>query len=206
MARGQQQQATKTYNAAQGQLGTENNLFGAEQGNANALYSKLFPTLSAEATNPQGYGPTDLAAMNTASQQSVGGSTAGAVGEGNLTAARTRNSGGFAPALDESVRSGQRQLSENAVGIQGENAKLKQAQQQAGISGLTGLYGTNSDAMLKALGLGNQSLEVENQATGVGTQAGNSGWFQNFLNTLQALKPGGSTSGGGSLSFGGAPA
>jgi hypothetical protein len=119
--------------------------------------------------------------MNTASQQSVGGSTAGAVGEGNLEAARTNNSGGFAPALDEAVRSGQRTLSQNALDIQGENAKLKQSQQQAGLSGLEGLYGNNTNQMIQALGLGNN-------ATSVGTQAGQSGWFQNMTGLMSALQ------------------
>lgn len=172
MARGAQDQAKKTFNESQG-------VFGTSQGNANDLYSKLFPTFQAEATNPQGFAPGDLAAMNTANQQSVGGSTAGAVGEGDLAGARTRNSGSFAPALDEAVRSGERTASENAVGIQGENAALKESQRQAGIAGLSGLYGQNNSDMLSALGLSNSS-------TNALTTAGQSGWFQNMLGFMNA--------------------
>lgn len=187
MARGAQNQAKQTFQESQ-------NVFHGQGDKSQADYNALFPALTKEATNPQGYMPGDLAAMNTASQQSLGGATAGAVGEGDLAGARTRNAGSFAPALDESVRSGERQLSQDAVGIQGQNANLKQAQQQAGLQGLQGLYGTNTNAMLGALGLGNQSTQAL-------TQAGQSGWFQNMTGLIAALKPGGSAAGG--LSFGG---
>lgn len=187
MARGAQDQAKKTFNESQG-------VFGTSQGNANDLYSKLFPTFQAEATNPQGFAPGDLAAMNTANQQSVGGATAGAVGEGDLAGARTRNSGSFAPALDEAVREGERTASENAVGIQGENAKLKEEQRQAGIAGLGGLYGQNNSDMLSALGL-------QNQSTNALTTAGQSGWFQNMTGLISAL--GGAAQGAGAMMHGG---
>lgn len=146
------------------------------------------PQYQQEATNPTGYDPKDLAAMNTAGSQSVGGATAGAVGELGLQAARTGNAGGFAPAADEAVRSGQRQMSANALGVRGANADLKQQQKQAGLSGLASLYGGNTANMLSALGL-------QNQSTQTGTQAGQSGWFQNMTGLVGALggipKPGG---------------
>ena len=173
MARGAQNQAKQTFNQSQG-------VFGNANSNAQQLYGQLFPALTQEATNPQGYSPKDLSAMNTASQQSVGGATAGAVGEGNLAVARTRNSGGFAPAMDEAVRSGERQLSSNALQTQTNNANLKEAQQQEGLAGLGSLYGTNTGNALSALGLGNQ-------ATQTGVQAGNSGWFQNLLAAMNAV-------------------
>jgi hypothetical protein len=176
MARNQQNQANKTFGETQG-------VFNQDSGNASSLYNSLFPQFSAEATNPQGFGAKDLAAMNTAAQQSVGGSTAGAVGQGSLRAARTRNSGGADVALDSAVRSGQQTLSQDALGIKGENALLKQQQQQAGLQGLSSLYGTNQSGMLSALGLGNQ-------ATQAGTQAGQSGWFQNLIAGMNAASAG----------------
>ena len=185
MARAQQSQATTLFNEGQGQLTDASK-------NANSLYSALFPQFMAEATNPQGLGPSGTASLNTAAQQSVGGSTAGAVGQGNLTAARTRNSGGLGTALDSSVRTGQQALSQDALGVQNENQMLKQQQQQAGLSGLSSLYGTNESAMLSALGLGNQSVNA-------GTQAGNSGWFQNLTGLMNSVKGagGGNASGAG---------
>lgn len=191
MARGATNQANKTF-------GEATSTFNANTDRSNALYGQLFPMLTKEATNPLGFDPKDLAAMNTASQQSVGGSTAGAVGEGNLMAARTRNAGAFQPALDEAARQGTRQLSENALNTQTKNAMLRESNRQAGIKGLGGLYENSQDALLKALGLGNE-------ATNTAINSGKSGWFQNLLGAITALKPSGSFgSGGGSqFSFGG---
>ena len=177
MSRNQQKQANQTF-------GESTNVYNQDSGNASALYNSLFPQFTAEATNPQGFTPGDKASMDTATQQSVGGSTAGAVGQGNLTAARTRNSGGLDTALDASVRSGQQTLSSDALGVENEDAMLKESNRQAGLQGLSGLYGTNQSGMLSALGLGNQ-------ATNAGTQAGQSGWFQNFLGLMNAEKPNG---------------
>src|SRR6185437_368522 len=148
------------------QAGIGNQMSGFYKGRENNVFHSLFPTLQGEMTNPQGFGK-DLGAINTANQQSIGGSEAGAVGQGNLTAARTRNAAGFAPALDEAMRTGGRQLSQTATGVQEQNAYLKSQQQQQAIQALSGLYGENTDATLRALGLSNQSLGMSNQALGI---------------------------------------
>lgn len=127
----------------------------ADQNNTQAqnLYNTLVPQLKDQSQNPQGYAPEDLAAMNTASSQSLGGAEAGAVGQGNLMAARTRNAGGFGDAMDEAVRSGGRQLSQNALGIQAGNADLKQQQKETASERLQSLYGNNLQATLSAMGM-----------------------------------------------------
>lgn len=177
MARGAQKQANTLFNESQG-------AFNTAQNNANSLYNQMFPQYEHMATNPQGYSMADLNAMNTADQQSLGGATAGALGEGNLEAARTRNAGAFAPALDEAVRSGQRQLSRNALGIQKANADLKQKNQEEGLAGLSDLYGSNQDALRGALGLGNSAVNTN-------VNAGRSGWLQNFEGIMSSLGGGG---------------
>src|SRR5579863_3800897 len=123
MARQAQNNAQNTYNAASGVAGTST-------GNASTLFSQLEPEFAAEVTNPTGYGASGLAAMNTAAQQSTGGSVAGQVGQGNLMAARTRNAGAFAPSADASARAGMRQNSQLATEITGQNEQLKQQQKQ----------------------------------------------------------------------------
>jgi hypothetical protein len=132
--------------------------------NSNDLFSTLAPAYKAEAANPQGFGKADLDTMNTASQQSVGGSTAGLVGQGMLTAARTRNVGGNSAALDEAARIGDRTLSQNAVEIQANNAALKEKQRQEGLAGLTSLYGGNDAATMQALGLSNDAYDKASRA------------------------------------------
>jgi hypothetical protein len=164
--------------------GTANNLSTGFENNANSLYGALAPQLEQEATNPQGYAPKDLAAMNTAVQQSTGGSTAGAVGQGDLAAARTRNAGAYAPALDASAQAGNRQNSEEALGVQAENANLKQKQQQAGLAGEQSLYGTNVGAGNEALGLSNNALGVAVNADNATTSAMND-WINDAENAAK---------------------
>ena len=185
-------------NAGRGiqQAGITNQLSGTTAARGNRTFQTLFPTLQQNLTNPQGFGK-DLGAINTANQQSIGGSVAGAVGQGNLQAARTGNAGGFAPALDESVRSGQRQLSQASTGVAEANSLLKNEQQQGAIKALGSLYGENMDDTLKALGLSNQGLYLSNQAL---DQAGNvrSPWSNVLPNLvtswLSPMKgPGGAT-------------
>lgn len=140
------------------------------------VYNDLFPQLTSEATNPQGYGTVGLNAMNTANQQSIGGSQAAAAGEGNLLAARTRNAGAAQPEISEANRAGSRQLAQNALGIQGVNESVRQGQQQNALRGLQGLYGTE---MNTALGAGN--LQNDFLKTGVSSAAQTQGaWNQNL--------------------------
>lgn len=172
--------ARAAQNEAKAAVKNDNQHAADYTSNANDVYSTLDPQLKAEATAPQGYGQGDLAAMNTAVGQSTGGATAGAVGQAGLTAARTGNRGGFQGALGESAREGMRTNADAALKIQGANADLKQRQQQAGIQGLQGLYGTNVNATLSSLGLAPGAINAE-------TQAGNNGWLQNTLNTINTL-------------------
>lgn len=140
---------------------TANTLSSGYNANATDTLGVLSPALTQEVQNPQGFAPEDLTAMNTASQQSLGGSQAGAAGAGNLRAARTRNAGGGDAAIAESARQGMRQNSQNAVTIQANNALQREKNRQAGISGESGLFGEQTDATLKALGLSNQALGVQ---------------------------------------------
>lgn len=187
MARGAQSQASDAAKTA-------GSVASGAQGNAGNLFNQLFPYYSSEAFNPTGYGASDLSAMNTASGESTGGSVAGAVGQGGLQAARTRNAGSFQAAADESARAGMRQNSSNALKTQTENAKLEQEQATEGAKGLSSLYGTNVNEMLGAMGLQNEDINTE-------IKAGQSGWFQNFMSFLNAIKPGGSVGGGSPSSF-----
>lgn len=202
MARGAQKQAQEAFNESKQNFNNSQSVYQGANANAGALYKQLMPQLTQEATNPQGFAPGDLAAMRTAGEQSLGGATAGAVGEGDLTAARLRNAGAFTGAQDESVRNAQRELSQRSVETEGQNALLKEQQRQSGIAGLGNLYGTNTQSMLGALGLGNGATNAGSEATNALTNAGNSGWFQQMLGLINAVKPTGSAGGGQSASFG----
>lgn len=133
-------------------------------GNAQGLYAGLAPELETEATHPAGYSPTDLAKMNTAAQQSAGGSEAAAVGQGALLASRTRNAGAPGAAISSAARGASEDLSKRALDVQNENANLKQKQQQAGLSGLEGLYGTNVSGANTAQGQVAPAVEANTAA------------------------------------------
>lgn len=201
MARQAQQNAQDTYKAAKGVQGQGASLFNTGVSNATQLFNSLEPEFQAEISNPTGYGPSGLAAMNTAAQQSTGGSVAGAVGQGNLTAARTRNAGGFKTALDESAREGMRRNSQLATEITGQNEKLKQEQSSEGLRGLSGLYGQNMSEILGALGAENNALGQETGANNSYVNAGNSGWLQNTMGVLNTLGNLGSGAGAMGLKF-----
>lgn len=144
--------------------GTAQGLSGQYASNAENVYGSLEPQLAAEAAHPQGLTPQAKSAMNTAAQQSAGGSTAAAVGQGKLYSQRTNNAGGAKAAIGSAVRGAGENLSNAAVGTEVTNAKLQNQQQQAGLSGLSGLNSTETVAGLNALGLSNQALGVANSA------------------------------------------
>jgi hypothetical protein len=151
--------------------------FGADAG---VDRSAILPGLEREAAGNGGFSPTDLNNMTVASEQGAGGANSGITGQANLQAARTRNAGGFGAALDEAARDKTRTLSNNALGVQNENAHEKLKQQQFAQGQLGSMYGTDSNSMLRAMGLQNEDLDTS-------LKAGQSGWLQNFNATLQAL-------------------
>ena len=130
-----------------------NNLSSAYGSGAAGISSALTPALTAEAVNPTGYTPTQMAAQTTGAEQAAGGSNAGATGGALLRAARTRNAGAAPAAIDQSSRNAGEDLSQVNAGIQSKNADLQQHQRQAGLSGLENMYGTEVGAGENALGL-----------------------------------------------------
>lgn len=131
---------------------------------AQPIYNTLAPALTAEATNPQGMGQDALNKLRTSNMQSAGGSTGALIGQGTLEAARTRNVGGNSAALDEAARQGGRNLSASNLDTDLTNEKLKQVQQQSGLSGLQSMYGSLTADQLKALGISSDSYAQASQA------------------------------------------
>lgn len=137
---------------------------------AQNQYGSLAPTLQAEATHPTGYDPATLAKMNTAAQQTAGGTQAGAVGQGALLAARTKNAGTADAAIAQSARTAGQDLSNAGLKTQMADASLKNQQQQAGLTGEQNLYNTNLGASQRALGIAASAPPSAMQQLGI--QAG----------------------------------
>ena len=129
--------------------------YGAQNAESQAAENQLNPIYSQEASNPQGYSPTELAAMRTASAQTLGGGVASAVGQGGLLAARTGNAGGAAAAIDSAAQQAGQTNSQNMLGVDDQNARLMEQQRQAGISGLNSIYDTGTQASINALNTAN---------------------------------------------------
>ena len=142
--------------------------------------SSIIPGLEREAQNPQGFTPVRKNNMLVAGQEAVGGANSGIVGTGNLAAARTRNAGGFARALDEAARQKGRQLSTTALGVENEDARVGLQRQQEAQRMLSGLYGTDTSRQLEAMGLQNQDLNTA-------LKAGQQGWLQNTEGVINTL-------------------
>jgi hypothetical protein len=145
-----------TAKSAAGQAMSTAAGYGAEAGDIGSL---LVPKLEQEALHPTGFDPNDLNAMLVGGEQGAGGANASVAGEAGLRAARTRNTGALSSVLDEASRNRGRQLSENALGVQGQNAALKQKQQQAGLTGLESVRGGDIKANLEAQGLVPQDIK-----------------------------------------------
>jgi len=101
-------------------------------------------------------------------------------GQAGLNAMRTRNTGALSGVLDQAARTKQQQLSENALNVQNQSARLAQQKRASALGGLQGLYGTDVNAQLKAMGIQDQDLQTA-------IQAGNSGWLQNTMWVIGAL-------------------
>lgn len=122
------------------------------------------PVLEGDIANPKGYTKEQLAYINTANQQSLGGSTAGITGEANLEAARTRNKGGFQGAVGSASRGAMRTLSQNALSVQKAQADLQQQQRSEAIKSLMSLYGVDEATALGYLGASTTALNYENKS------------------------------------------
>jgi hypothetical protein len=153
-------------------VGQNNTLFQGGQG----IYSTLAPQLEAQAANPQGFGAENLARINTANQQSAGGSEAAAVGQGALEDSRTRNAGGSGMALAKAARMAGKNLSDATLQTNLANESLKEQQRSRAQSELGSLYGTNVQGANTAAG------EVASNVNANANQEDASwGWAKNVL-------------------------
>lgn len=154
---------------AQGAATTGQNLANQYSGAASSIGSNLVPTLTAQASNPQGMNPLDIARTDTASMQSAGGSQGAAVGSGLLKAARTRNAGGADAAIADSSRSAGERLSNDTLQTRLKNASLKSGERDSALKGLGSLYGENVTG-------GNQALGQVASNVNADTNAENASW------------------------------
>jgi hypothetical protein len=136
----------------------------ALQGQQQSLYGTLSPALTQDVINPTGLTPQAKANANTAAQQSVGGSNAGAVGQGSLMAQRTRNAGTADAAIQGSAQAGGRTLANAALGTEMADEALKQRKQAAAKGEMGQLYGIQTGGATNALGEVAKNVDANSNA------------------------------------------
>ena len=122
------------------------NQYGTNASTAAGALSTVNPIYSQLATGTVGLTPQQQSNMLTASGQSLGGSVAGAVGQGALMDARTGNAGGATATLDDVARQAGVQQSANALGVQNQSAQIARQNQQLGLQGESSIY-NNANGM-----------------------------------------------------------
>jgi hypothetical protein len=170
----------KAEKAAQGAAQTATGTAGGYGNAAADIGSSLVPYEKQQLAHPTGINPTDINSMLVAGEQGAGGANAGITGQANLTAARTHNTGALSGVLDQAAREKTKALSSNALNVQNENTRTKLGQQSEAAKALSGLYGTDVGAQLKAEGLVPEDINSW-------VNAGKSGWLQNTLGTIDTL-------------------
>lgn len=182
--------------ASENQVGIDNSVAFGHGARSGQEYGQLFPFLSGEINNPQGFGTQALDQMITQGGESAAGATGAAGEEASLLGSRTGNTAAAPAIIGATARNAAKQQSNNVLGADIANAREKVAQQQAGAAGLGNLYGTDVSAALKALGLADNSLEAWNQADR-NTTAAQQGWTQLGENLIPKQPPGSGSGGGG---------
>ena len=170
----------KAQQMAQGAASTATGEAGKYGSDAESIGALLVPELTKEAKNPTGFNPTDKNAMLVAGEEGAGGATGAVAEEGSLRAARTHNTGALSGVLDEAARAKTKALSENSLGVEAANARLKEQQRQSGLSGLERVRGGDIQAQLHEQGLVPEDINAWGNA-------GKSGWLQNTLGTIGTL-------------------
>lgn len=141
------------------QVGTDNAYASQYNDQSKDSYAQLFPFLKDEMTDPQGFGNKALTDIRT----SGGEATSGALGAGDeqatLAASRTGNTASLPGVIDANSRNAMKQQSNNFLTTDIANEQEKEQQRQSGAAGMGGLYGTDTNAALKSLGLADQSID-----------------------------------------------
>jgi hypothetical protein len=157
------------------QAGADASQYGQTAANESAA---LTPFYTQEMKAKHAFDPTQINEMLTAAGAGTGAAMGAEEGTANLEAARTRNAGGFTKALDEAARDRMKTAAGVSEGVASEDVMGAKQLNQAGAQGLSGLYGTNVGAQLKAMGQQNEDLQTE-------LAAGQSGWYQNMLQGME---------------------
>lgn len=170
-------------NAAKTAASTAGTVAGTEGTNAQGEEAQLTPFFERNMNATHGFDPSQTNELLTAAGSSAGAAEGDLSGRLNDEAARTRNASGFTKGLDELQRDKNKALGGASEQIAGEDVMGAKKLNEEGAAGLSGLYGTNTGAMLKAMGQQNEDVNTQ-------VNAGKTGWLQNMDQTIASLTAG----------------
>ena len=155
------------------------NIAGQEESSATNERAALTPFYRSEMNARHGFDPSQTQELLNYAGAGTGGSAATTTGQANSEMARTRNTTGFAPALDQAARDRTKTMADVNAGVGAQDVMGAKELNQEGGKGMAGLYGADTDAMLKSMGVQTGDINAE-------TEAGKSGWFQNMTSAINA--------------------
>lgn len=126
------------------------------------------------------YDPTQVNTLLTAAEAPLGAEEAATEGAAQRESALTNNASGFAKDLDLAARNRAKIGAGAGENIAAQDIMGAQQLRQQGAGLMEGLFKTDTQKQLEAMGLQNQAIQGE-------VEAGKSGWLQNFDNTLAAV-------------------
>jgi hypothetical protein len=150
---------------------TANTTAGQAANNAGQERASLMPSLKAEVNNPTGLTANTQHELLTTAEAGAGGATSGLTGQVGLNANRTRNAGSTSNLMDTLARSKAQAAGKASEGIASESAMLGQKNKQAALGQMQNMYGTDTGANLKAMGIANEDVDTE-------LKAKQQGWLQ----------------------------
>ena len=172
-----------TFSGQAGQQYNQANTAAGQYGSAaTAAGAQLSPFFNQEMKATHLYDPNQINEMLTAADAGAGGATGAHTGEAGLEAQRTHNASGFTKTLDDVARDKSKALAGASEGIAAQDVMGAKQLNQQGAQGLQGLYGTDVNAQMKAMGQANEDINTE-----MATQQAGPTWLHGLSQFSQGL-------------------
>jgi hypothetical protein len=152
----------------------------SESGQAAAERAQLAPFFAEEMGAQHGFTPGQVNELLTNALSGAGAATGATQGAMQRQAAQTRNVTGLTKGLQDVAMERAKAAAGGAEGVAAQDVLGAQQLRQEGAKGMAGLYGQDTDAMLKSMGLQTQDIQTQ-------IEAGKSGWLQNTEGMIKAL-------------------
>jgi len=132
--------------------------YGSSAAGANAA---LTPFYKREMNAEHAYDPTQTGELLTAAESGVGAAAGDVAAKATGEAARTHNASGFTKSLDELARDKMKANAGVSEGVAAQDVLGAKQLNQQGAAGMQGLYGTDVNGQMSAMGLQAKDTSME---------------------------------------------